>query len=321
MPFTVEEYRIGQLFMIAKHSHEQSESGEGVEVVHNVPHSDKIHGDGRYTEKRIHLSSKLPYWVQSFCPRIFYVVEKSWNYYPYTETEYTCSFLPKFNIFIKTRYENNSGTTDNCLGLTDEELAVRTVDHVDIAFDEVPPKHYKEAEDPKLFTSKKTGRGPLKEDWKNMTEPIMCSYKWVKASFEVWGLQTRVEDYTQKAIRDVLLLGHRQALAWIDEWFGMTEQDVRDYESKMQAETNVKVIGSNNGATMGVCLAQTPEEESAYEAMEGMSVSNSQDSFKNAKSEPSSPTTQTPPRPAPIPAPANPAAAALAGVKSWLTWS
>ena len=42
--------------MIAKHSHEQSDSGEGVEVVHNVAHKDDIHGSGRYTEKRIHLS-------------------------------------------------------------------------------------------------------------------------------------------------------------------------------------------------------------------------------------------------------------------------
>jgi hypothetical protein len=29
MPLTVEEYRIGQLYMIAKHSLEQSEKGEG----------------------------------------------------------------------------------------------------------------------------------------------------------------------------------------------------------------------------------------------------------------------------------------------------
>ena len=41
------------------------------------------------------------------------MTEKAWNYYPYTETEYTCSFLPKFSIFIKTKYENNAGTTEN----------------------------------------------------------------------------------------------------------------------------------------------------------------------------------------------------------------
>lgn len=33
-----------------------------------------------------------------------------------------------------------------CLGLTGEKLVERTVDFVDIAYDEVSPKHYKEEE-------------------------------------------------------------------------------------------------------------------------------------------------------------------------------
>ena len=44
-----------------------------------------------------------------------------------------------------------------------------------------------------------------------------------------------------QAIREILLVGHIQAFAWIDEWFGMTLQDVRDYEARMQEETNEKV--------------------------------------------------------------------------------
>ena len=50
--------------------------------------------------------------------------------------------------------------------------------------------------------------------------PMMCSYKVVLASFEVWGLQGRVESYVHKVVRDVLVVGHLQAFAWIDEWFG-----------------------------------------------------------------------------------------------------
>lgn len=111
----------------------------------------------------------------------------------------------------------------------------------------------------------------------------MCSYKLVTVKFEVWGLQTRVEQFVHKVsgtmvsgwggvwaetqlsspeggsywggsallvflfflfkgskhhlammgakafsslilppqvVRDVLLLGHRQAFAWVDEWIG-----------------------------------------------------------------------------------------------------
>lgn len=220
MPLTVEEYQIGQLYMIARHSHEQTDAGEGVEVVENVACEDPEHGKGQYTEKRIHLSSRLPYWIQSFLPKIFYVTEKAWNYYPFTITEYTC------------------------LDLEPDTLNERVVEFVDIAYDEVSPKHYKEEEDVRYFQSQKTGRGPLVEGWRDTVTPIMCSYKMVQVSFEVWGLQTRAEDLIHRSIREILLLGHRQAFAWIDDWYGMTLDDVRMYEEQMQRETNTKVVGN-----------------------------------------------------------------------------
>lgn len=30
--------------------------------------------------------SRLPGWIRSMIPNIFYITEKAWNYYPYTET-------------------------------------------------------------------------------------------------------------------------------------------------------------------------------------------------------------------------------------------
>lgn len=53
------QYHIGQLYMIARHSSEQSDGGEGVEVIENVPHTDPSHGKGQFTEKRIHLSGSV----------------------------------------------------------------------------------------------------------------------------------------------------------------------------------------------------------------------------------------------------------------------
>lgn len=126
-----------------------------------------------------------------------------------------------------------------CLNLDPEKVATRSVDEIDIAFDELT-KHYKREEDPKFFQSIKTKRGPLIEGWRN-EKPVMCSYKVVHASFEVWGLQTRVEDFINRCIRDVFLLGHRQAFTWIDEWIDMTIQDVREYERQIQEETNQKL--------------------------------------------------------------------------------
>ncbi|XP_069688356.1 cytoplasmic phosphatidylinositol transfer protein 1 [Periplaneta americana] len=298
MPLTVEEYQIGQLYMIARHSHEQTDSGEGVEVVENVACEDPEHGRGQYTEKRIHLSSRLPYWVQSFIPKVFYVTEKAWNYYPFTITEYTCSFVPKFTISIKTKYENNNGSTENCLNLDPDILNERIVEFVDIAYDEVNPKHYKEEEDVRYFQSQKTGRGPLVEGWRDSVTPIMCSYKMVQVSFEVWGLQTKAEDMIHRSIREILLLGHRQAFAWIDEWHGMTLEDVRVYEKQMQRETNTKVAGDAGPD-------KTAEEK------DGTIPTSDEDAVKKTSSS-STPTAHTPTTPT---TPLSPKS------KSWFSWS
>ncbi|XP_018594198.2 cytoplasmic phosphatidylinositol transfer protein 1-like [Scleropages formosus] len=240
MPLSVEEYRIGQLYTISKHSHEESDKGEGVEVVSNEAHIDPVHGEGQFTEKRVHLSSKLPSWARAVVPRFFYITEKAWNYYPYTITEYTCSFLPKFSIHIETKYENNCGTSDNIFGM-DKKACDIEVCFLDIAYDDVPERHYKTSEDLRCFSSAKTGRGPLKEGWRECSKPVMCSYKLVAVKFEVWGLQTRVEQFVHKVIRDILLVGHRQAFAWVDEWYDMSMDEVREYEWKIQEATNEKI--------------------------------------------------------------------------------
>jgi hypothetical protein len=145
-------------------------------------------------------------------------------------------------VEIYTKFEDNSGTTENAFGCPEEEYPQIIIDHIDIAFDEIQPKHYKEEEDPKFFKSVKTNRGPLMEGWRITDKPLMCSYKLVHASFEVWGFQTKVEDFIHKCIRDVLLLGHRQAFTWVDQWFEMDVDAVREYEKKMQEETNKKVL-------------------------------------------------------------------------------
>lgn len=45
-----------------------------------------------------------------------------------------------------------------------------------------------------------------------------------------------------QSIREILLVGHRQAVAWIDDWYNMTIDDVRHYESQMQKETNERLL-------------------------------------------------------------------------------
>ncbi|XP_070811338.1 cytoplasmic phosphatidylinositol transfer protein 1-like [Pituophis catenifer annectens] len=230
MPLTTEEYRVGQLYTISKHSHQESDRGEGVEVVKNEPHEDPVHGPGQFTEKRVHLSSLVSFSVSPLLP---------WDTSNCltTDAEYTCSFLPKFSIYIETKYEDNCGNSTNIF-LKEKMLGNHDVMFLDIAFDEIPDRYYSSLEDLRSFCSAKTGRGPLQEGWREHTQPIMCSYKLVTVKFEVWGLQTRVEQFVHKVIRDILLIGHRQAFAWVDEWSGMTMDEVRLYEKETQQATN-----------------------------------------------------------------------------------
>ena len=82
--------------------------------------------------------------------------------------------------------------------MDENTLKEREVQLIDIAFDEVDSRYYKKEEDPKLFVSKKTKRGPLEKDWKNNLKPLMCIYKVAHVEFRVWGLQTKAEQWIQK---------------------------------------------------------------------------------------------------------------------------
>lgn len=58
--------------------------------------------------------------------------------------------------------------------------------------------HVPALQDLRYFKSGKTSRGMLQEGWRDTQDPVMCSYKLVTVKFEVWGLQTRVEQFVHK---------------------------------------------------------------------------------------------------------------------------
>lgn len=246
LPMTVEEYKIGQIYMVARHSLEESGDEGGVEVVENSECEHPVYGRGKFTEKRIHLSKRIPYWLQALCPKIFYVTEKSWNYYPYTISEYTCSFIPRFNVKIETKYEDNDGSSENALNLPPDLLQSRIVEDIDISLDIANTKNYREEEDLKFFRSRKTARGPLTGHWKRQVKPVMCCYKVVMANFDIWGLQSKVEKYIHVFLKEVFLVGHRKAFAWIDDWIDMSLEDVKCYERMLQMQAN-NVLQTGNG--------------------------------------------------------------------------
>lgn len=247
MPLTLEEYRIAQLYMLQKKSQQESTGeGSGVEIIKNEPYSDGPGGSGQYTEKLYHVQSHLPTWVNSILPKgAFAVKECSWNAYPYTRTKITISSLPKFSISIETRFLPDPGLTENVFELPSDELDeidyAQCVDHIDMCGERA--SDYKEEEDPTVYKSRVTGRGPLSSTWLKDTSDqaqeergnVMCSYKLCKVEFRYWGIQKRVENFIHDfALRRTMLKAHQQAWAWQDEWHHLNIDDIRELEREAQ---------------------------------------------------------------------------------------
>ncbi|XP_037835509.1 membrane-associated phosphatidylinositol transfer protein 2 isoform X1 [Kryptolebias marmoratus] len=254
MPMSVEEYRIAQLYMIQKKSREEScGEGNGVEILENKPYEDGPGGLGQYTHKVYHIGKHIPSWFCAILPQAaLRVEEESWNAYPYTRTRYTCPFVEKFSIDIETYYKPDTGNQADVFSLSSAEKRQRTVDPIDIVKDYIPPHEYLAEEDPKLYQSVKTKRGPLSEDWieeinQNPGQSIvMCAYKLCKVEFRYWGMQSKIERFIHDVgLRKVMVRAHRQAWCWQDEWYGLTIADIRQLELETQLALAKKMAQYN----------------------------------------------------------------------------
>ncbi|XP_014026793.1 membrane-associated phosphatidylinositol transfer protein 2 isoform X4 [Salmo salar] len=247
MPMSVDEYRIAQLYMIQKKSRDETcGEGSGVEILENKPYDDGPGGIGQYTHKVYHIGMHIPSWFRSILPKAaLRVEEESWNAYPYTRTRYTCPFVEKFSIDIETYYKPDTGNQPDVFNMSPVEKRLRTLDSladpIDIVKDPIPPHEYMQEEDPRIYRSDKTKRGPLQEDWIEEYNnnpgktPIMCAYKLCKVEFRYWGMQSKIERFIHDVgLRKVMVRAHRQAWCWQDEWYGLTIEDIRQLELETQ---------------------------------------------------------------------------------------
>ncbi|XP_073864342.1 membrane-associated phosphatidylinositol transfer protein 2 isoform X24 [Macaca fascicularis] len=258
LPMTVEEYRIAQLYMIQvllspqkKSRNETYGEGSGVEILENRPYTDGPGGSGQYTHKVYHVGMHIPSWFRSILPKAaLRVVEESWNAYPYTRTRFTCPFVEKFSIDIETFYKTDAGENPDVFNLSPVEKNQLTIDFIDIVKDPVPHHEYKTEEDPKLFQSTKTQRGPLSDNWieeyKKQVFPIMCAYKLCKVEFRYWGMQSKIERFIHDTgLRRVMVRAHRQAWCWQDEWYGLSMENIRELEKEAQLMLSRKMAQFN----------------------------------------------------------------------------
>ncbi len=182
------------------------------------------------------------------------LVEKAWNSYPTCRTgthidinsclcleEYSNPFLgDRFQIIVQSVHLPDNGSTENAHNLTPEQLAIREVIHIDIGKDKVNAE-MKPGNDPSVFKSEKTGRGPLTEGWQDAVQPVMCCYKLITIKFQVFGFQTKVESLIQSNQVDLLTKFHKEIFCAIDRWFGLTMDDIRRLENEIKEELALKM--------------------------------------------------------------------------------
>lgn len=249
LPISVEEYRIGQLYAVAEASKNETGGGQGIEIRVNAPYelNDELKNKGielpgQYTHKVFHLEKKLPEFIRSFAPQgALEVHEKAWNAYPYCRTEYSNPFMGEnFHINIDTWHKTGLPEDNiNAHKLNEEQLAKRKIVLIDIADnEEVSHGDYKKEEDPTIFNSTKTGRGPLDKDWQLRGDeyPLMTCFKLYHVKFKWFGFQTTVEKAIMGVVHRLLRNFHRQLFCWIDKWYGMTIEDIRKIEEETKAE-------------------------------------------------------------------------------------
>ncbi|XP_019362210.1 PREDICTED: phosphatidylinositol transfer protein beta isoform [Gavialis gangeticus] len=243
LPCSVQEYQVGQLYSVAEASKNETGGGEGIQVLKNEPY-EKDGEKGQYTHKIYHLKSKVPGFVRMIAPEgslVFH--EKAWNAYPYCRTIVTNEYMKDdFFIKIETWHKPDLGTLENVHNLDPNTWKSVEVVHIDIADrSQVEPGDYKADEDPALFQSVKTKRGPLGPNWKKELAadedcPKMCAYKLVTIKFKWWGLQNKVENFIQKQEKRIFTNFHRQLFCWIDKWIDLTMEDIRRMEDETQRE-------------------------------------------------------------------------------------
>ncbi|PWZ52934.1 Phosphatidylinositol transfer protein alpha isoform [Zea mays] len=274
MPMSMEEsnhprrqYEIGLSYTIMKMEQQNTNSKEGVEVLQQAPfHEDAKLGKGHFTSKVYHLQSKIPSWMKGFAPASALAVhEDSWCAFPKSRTVTNLALSPSFAIFIchqcplfskcsltiDTVTRPDNGCSENAHGLSGEQLAAREVEIIDIA--SVSRDYWSKAigapsVDLTAFKSQRTERGPLLKGWMDSCHPVMTTYKLVTMDAPIWGLGERLEDCIIAGERALFLACHRLCFAWIDEWYGMTVEQIREMERQtdMLLKKTLKKAGSKH---------------------------------------------------------------------------
>ena len=298
-PTNLEKYQIGNFYMTAKKSQEESKTvkGEGVETVKNEPYTNDKES-GIYTYKIMHFKSRIPKSIRWALPdKYCHLHEKSWNAYPHYHTVYEdpglgndveCS-IDSWHV----PYKKGEPIPDNLLNLTPDELKIRHIVYLDILDGKPKPNKERDLSKwkcPALNVNKPFGEyrsdKKSKKDKKDEHEPpdwtnnfdgeMMVAVKVVKLKFHWRGLQSLVEKYaTHTVLHNLFLESHRDLMRWADQWGSMTIDDVHRFEAQTYSATNALGFEKDESKSDVEAPQQKPTDVTETEPPESNSDSDS----------------------------------------------
>ena len=74
----------------------------------------------------------------------------------------------------------------------------------------------------------------MRADWIEEADPVMTCYKLVKVEFNKAFIGGKIERLATSYYHELFTLFHRQLFCLIDEWHGMTLDDIRRYEEDIK---------------------------------------------------------------------------------------
>lgn len=242
MPMSLAEYEVAQMYMVLKMQQENTTSTEGVDVLESRPFEDNVFGKGHYTSKVYSFQSKIPSWLTTFASADSLLLkEEAWNAYPKCKSVIKCPSLSKLLLTVDTIHVADNGKSENVHGLNKDQLSLRQVEVIDIASSVRDYWSYLVGScnvDLSTFRSARTNRGPLVEGWRDRCNPVMTAYKLVTVDAPYWGFGKRLEQVLLAGERALFLETHGNIFAWIDRWYGLSVEKLRELEEQLYSKSN-----------------------------------------------------------------------------------
>jgi len=179
LPFTVEEFKRGHMYMSSVSAEKASSvNSSDVRIIESqaapqdipeyttCPFTFQADADvnvqSSFHHRELSGSSSIPSWARVLLrgKSVLTVQERSWHCFPFIKTVYNIPmFGERISVVVLSNHSDNV-KLNNALNLPRDMKRKRIVEWINIADNALNPE-----EDPKLFQSIKTGRGPLKGNW------------------------------------------------------------------------------------------------------------------------------------------------------------